>query len=85
MPHLLALRARTGVLVGIEELALVDVDSLLRPVYASKQGASFGHTKIANRQVLRKGLSPLVTTISIGRSADGTGNRESQRRTAERV
>lgn len=25
---------------------------------------SFGHTKIANRQVLREGLSPLVTTIS---------------------
>jgi len=45
--------------------ALVDIDSLLRPVYGhAKQGASFGHTKIANRQVLRKGLSPLATTIS---------------------
>ena len=33
-------------------------------VRARKQGASFGHTKIANRQVLRKGLSPLATTIS---------------------
>ncbi len=29
-----------------------------------KQGASFGHTKIANRQVLRKGLSPLAVTVS---------------------
>ena len=68
--HLLALTARTGVLDGIEDLALVDIDSLLRPVYGhAKQGASFGHTKIANRQVLRKGLSPLVTTISTGRSA----------------
>ena len=68
--HLLALTARTGVLDGIEELALVDIDSLLRPVYGhAKQGASFGHTKIANRQVLRKGLSPLVTTISTGTSA----------------
>ena len=43
---------------------LVDIDSLLRPVYGhNKQGASFGHTKIAGRQVLRRGLSPLVTTI----------------------
>ncbi|MGH3799752.1 MAG: IS1380 family transposase, partial [Pseudonocardiaceae bacterium] len=30
----------------------------------AKQGASFGHTKIAGRQVLRKGLSPLATTLS---------------------
>ena len=43
----------------------MDIDSLLRPVYGhSKQGASFGHTKIAGRQVLRRGLSPLATTIS---------------------
>jgi len=68
--HLLALTARTGVLDGIEDLALVDIDSLLRPVYGhAKQGASFGHTKIANRQVLRKGLSPLATTISTRASA----------------
>ncbi|MET3804860.1 hypothetical protein ABIB25_001856 [Nakamurella sp. UYEF19] len=63
--HLLALTRRTGVLAGIEVQAFIDIDSLLRPVYGhAKQGASFGHTKIANRQVLRKGLSPLVTTIS---------------------
>jgi Transposase DDE domain group 1 len=30
----------------------------------AKQGASYGRTKIAGRQILRKGLSPLVTTIS---------------------
>jgi Transposase DDE domain group 1 len=30
----------------------------------AKQGANFGHTKIAGRQVLRRGLSPLATTIS---------------------
>jgi hypothetical protein len=43
----------------------VDIDSLLRPVYGqAKQGASFGHTKIAGRQLLRRGLSPLATTIS---------------------
>ena len=52
-------------LAGIGERAFVDIDSLLRPVYGhAKQGASFGHTKIAGKQVLRKGLSPLVTTIS---------------------
>ena len=64
--HLLALATRTGVLDGIAtSRAFVDIDSLLRPVYGhAKQGASFGHTKIANRQVLRRGLSPLATTIS---------------------
>ncbi len=63
--HLLALVRRTDLLKGIEAQARVDVDSLLRPVYGhQKQGASFGHTKIANRQVLRKGLSPLAVTIS---------------------
>jgi hypothetical protein len=63
--HLLALVKRTAVLAGITGQAFIDIDSLLRPVYGhAKQGASFGHTKIANRQVLRKGLSPLVTTIS---------------------
>src|SRR6476659_3090673 len=63
--HLLALVDRAGVLAGIDQRPFVDIDSLLRPVYGhAKQGASFGHTKIAGKQVLRKGLSPLVTTIS---------------------
>jgi hypothetical protein len=43
----------------------IDIDSLLRPVYGhAKQGASYGHTKIAGKQILRKGLSPLAATIS---------------------
>ena len=63
--HLIALTRRTPVLTGVREQAFVDIDSLLRPVYGHrKQGASFGHTKIAGKQVLRRGLSPLVTTIS---------------------
>lgn len=63
--HLVNLAARTEVLAGIEEQAYVDIDSLLRPVFGhAKQGASFGHTKIAGKQVLRRGLSPLATTIS---------------------
>ena len=63
--HLSALCARVDLLPGGEERAFVDIDSLLRPTYGhAKQGASYGHTKIAGRQVLRKGLSPLATTIS---------------------
>src|SRR5829696_7282766 len=63
--HLAALAERTELLVGIDEQAFIDIDSLLRPVYGhAKQGASYGHTKIAGKQILRKGLSPLATTIS---------------------
>jgi hypothetical protein len=68
--HLVNLADRTELLPGIEQRAFIDIDSLLRPVYGhAKQGASFGHTKIAGRQVLRKGLSPLATTISTRRGA----------------
>jgi hypothetical protein len=63
--HLVNLAQRTDVLAGIEAQTYVDIDSLLRPVFGhTKQGASFGHTKIAGKQVLRRGLSPLATTIS---------------------
>jgi hypothetical protein len=68
--HLVNLVGQTAVLLpGLEQQAIIDIDSLLRPVFGhGKQGASFGHTKIAGTQVLRRGLSPLVTTIS---TADG--------------
>jgi Transposase DDE domain group 1 len=63
--HLVALVGRTPVLAGIGEGAFIDIDSLLRPVYGhAKQGASFGHTKIAGKAILRRGLSPLAVTIS---------------------
>ncbi|ULN32776.1 IS1380 family transposase [Mycolicibacterium smegmatis] len=63
--HLAALCARVDLLPGSDTGAFIDIDSLLRPVYGhAKQGASYGHTKIAGKQVLRKGLSPLATTIS---------------------
>jgi Transposase DDE domain group 1 len=63
--HLVGLVKRTGLLPGLATRAFVDIDSLLRPVYGHlKQGASYGHTKLSGRQVLRKGLSPLATTIS---------------------
>ena len=68
--HLVNLVARTNLLPGIETQAYVDIDSLLRPVYGhAKQGASFGHTKISGKQVLRRGLSPLATTISTRHAA----------------
>ena len=68
--HLGALCERVDLLVGATEQVFIDIDSLLRPVYGhAKQGASYGHTKIAGRQVLRKGLSPLVTTLSTAESA----------------
>ncbi len=63
--HLIALCERTNLLAGAKQRVFIDIDSLLRPVYGhAKQGASYGHTKIAGKQVLRKGLSPLATTIS---------------------
>jgi hypothetical protein len=68
--HLVNLCRHTDVLPGIDEQVYVDIDSLLRPVYGhAKAGASYGHTKIAGKQVLRKGLSPLATTISTAASA----------------
>jgi hypothetical protein len=62
--HLASLCQRVDLLPGADDGAFIDIDSLLRPVYGhAKQGASYGHTKIAGKQILRKGLSPLVTTI----------------------
>jgi hypothetical protein len=67
---LVALADRTPLLAGITDRAYIDIDSLLRPVYGkAKQGASFGHTKIANKTILRRGLSPLAVTISTDTAA----------------
>ncbi|CAN5716168.1 hypothetical protein BH09ACT7_BH09ACT7_09150 [soil metagenome] len=63
--HLAALCERVDLLPGADTGAFIDIDSLLRPVFGhAKHGASYGHSKIAGKQVLRKGLSPLATTIS---------------------
>lgn len=68
--HLVNLTRHSALLPGIETQAFIDIDSLLRPVYGhAKQGASFGHTKVAGRQVLRRGLSPLATTLSTAAGA----------------
>lgn len=61
---LVALAERSPLLPGITDRAYIDIDSLLRPVYGkAKQGASFGHTKLAGKDILRRGLSPLAVTI----------------------
>ncbi len=63
--HLVNLVEHSDLLPGLEQQAFLDIDSLLRPVFGhAKQGASFGFTKIAGKQVLRRGLSPLVATLS---------------------
>jgi len=68
--HLVALCGRVDLLPGADAQVFIDIDSLLRPVYGhAKQGASYGHTKIAGKQILRKGLSPLAATISTTGSA----------------
>jgi hypothetical protein len=68
--HLAGLCGRVDLLPGADQRAFIDIDSLLRPVYGhAKQGASYGHTKIAGRQILRKGLSPLITTVSTAHGA----------------
>jgi hypothetical protein len=68
--HLVNLVRLTGLLPGIGTRAVIDIDSLLRPVFGhAKQGASYGHSKIAGKQILRKGLSPLVTTVSTASGA----------------
>jgi Transposase DDE domain group 1 len=68
--HLVGLVEHSGLLPGIEQQVYVDIDSLLRPVFGhQKQGANYGHTKIAGKRLLRKGLSPLATTISTEQGA----------------
>jgi hypothetical protein len=68
--HLAGLCERVELLPGADVRAFLDIDSLLRPVYGhAKQGASYGHTKIAGKQILRKGLSPLASTLSTDTAA----------------
>jgi hypothetical protein len=52
-------------LPGREELAFIDIDSTQHRVYGyAKEGAAFGHAKIASKPVLVKGLNPLISIIS---------------------
>ena len=67
---LAGLARRSPLLAGRDVLALIDVDSTQKRVYGhAKQGARFGYTKIASRQVAVRGLNALVATISTPLSA----------------
>jgi hypothetical protein len=67
---LVILAQRTPVLRGADQLTFVDIDSLLRRVYGhQKRGARFGPAKVGGYQLLLRGLSPLVATISTRLSA----------------
>src|SRR3954453_18958208 len=62
---LVALSQRVPLLPGITDRAYIDIDSMLRPVYGkAKQGASFGHTKISGKSILRRGMCPRGGTIT---------------------
>ncbi len=59
------LAAQAPLLSGAEALAFLDVDSVQRRVYgATKQGAAFGHAKIASKSLLVRGLNALAATVS---------------------
>jgi hypothetical protein len=61
---LAALAARTPLLPGGEELVFIDVDSTQKRVFGpAKQGAAFGHTKIASKSLTVRGLSALIATV----------------------
>jgi Transposase DDE domain group 1 len=50
---------------GREALVFVDIDSTQKRVYGyGKEGAAFGHAKIAGKSLLVKGLNPLISVIS---------------------
>jgi hypothetical protein len=62
---LVELAARTPILPGADAVAFIDVDSVQRRVYGgTKQGAAFGHAKIASKSPLVRGLNLLAATIS---------------------
>jgi hypothetical protein len=52
------LARRAPLLPGREQLAFVDIDAMQKRVYGRrKQGAGFGHTKIAGKSLLVRGLN----------------------------
>jgi hypothetical protein len=59
------LARRAPLLPGRDVLAFVDIDSMQKRVYGhAKQGAKFGHTKIAGKSLLVRGLNALAAVIS---------------------
>ena len=60
-----ALAGDSRLLPGREALTFIDIDSTQKRVYGyEKEGAAFGHAKIAGKNLLVKGLNPLISVIS---------------------
>jgi hypothetical protein len=60
-----ALADDARLLPGKDALAFIDTDSTQKRVYGyDKDGAAYGHTKIAGKEVLVKGLNALISVIS---------------------
>jgi hypothetical protein len=67
---LAALAGDSRLLPGREALAFVDIDSTQKRVYGyGKEGAAFGHAKIAGKSLLVKGLNPMISVNSSIRAA----------------
>jgi hypothetical protein len=67
---LVRLCRQAPLLPGREVLAFVDIDSTQKRVYGyAKQGARFGYTKIAGKQVAVRGLNALAATVCTPLSA----------------
>jgi hypothetical protein len=67
---LIRLAREARLLRGSGYLAFVDIDSSQKRVYGyAKQGARFGVTKIASKQVAVRGLNPLIAAVSTPLSA----------------
>jgi hypothetical protein len=59
------LARRAPLLPSKDTLAFVDIDSQQKRVYGyQKQGAAFGHTKIAGKSLLVRGLNALAATVT---------------------
>jgi hypothetical protein len=60
-----ALARDARLLPGKEAFAFVDIDSTQKRVYGyDKEGAAYGHAKIAGKELLVKGLNALISVIS---------------------
>jgi len=69
-----SLAADPRLLPGKEELAFIDIDSTQKRVYGyQKEGAAFGHAKIQGKELLLKGLNPLISVISTPLAAPVAG------------
>lgn len=67
---LVSLCRQAPLLPGAGTLAFIDIDATQQRVYGyGKQGAKYGHTKIASKSVLVKGLNVLAGTICTPLSA----------------